>query len=241
MPPAAPATDPVALVVSPHLDDAVFGCGDWLADHPGAVAATVFAGVPPAAGTCTRTCTEWDARCGFTSAAEALAERRAEDARALHIVGARPVWLDFLDSQYGRSPPVGDVARALGALIDELRIGRLVFPLGLFHSDHLLTHQACLQAWQARQDTLQALAYEDGLYRNAPGALQRRLAGLLAEGIAATPVKRAPPRDPARKAQAVQAYRSQLRAFGPGGYDDTARPERLWRLQPLATLDQETA
>lgn len=227
---------PAALVVSPHLDDAVFGCGDWLLDHPGTAVATVFAGVPPHAGACT----EWDARCGFANAAEALAERRDEDARALHLLGARPLWLDFLDSQYGLSPAVEDVARALGALADELGIGRLVFPLGLFHSDHLLTHRACLQLWKERTHTLQAVAYEDCLYRNSPGALQRRLAGLLADGIAATPLKCPAPRDPARKARAVQAYRSQLRAFGPGGWDDTARPERLWRLQPLAALQPET-
>lgn len=235
--PPPPCMPPATLVVSPHLDDAVFGCGDWLLDHPGTVVATVFAGVPPAADART----DWDARCGFASAAQAIAARRDEDACALRILGARPVWLDFLDSQYGRSPDVAEVARALARLADELQAGQIVLPLGLFHSDHLLAHQAGLQLWRERSPAIQALAYEDCLYRNGPGALQRRLADLLHAGVAATPLKRPPPRDPARKAQAVQAYRSQLRAFGPGGYDDTARPERLWRLQPLDALDEETA
>lgn len=225
-----------ALVVSPHLDDAVFGCGDWLIDHPGTVVATVFAGVPQPADQRT----DWDARCGFSSAAEALAERRDEDAAALHLLGCRPVWLDFLDSQYGCSPAPQEVAAALGTLADELQVRRIVFPMGVFHSDHLLVHRACLQVWQQRHELLEALVYEDCLYRGMPGGLQRRLAELLEAGLAATPLKRPPPREPARKAWAVQAYRSQLRAFGPGGYDDTARPERLWRLQPLSTL-QETA
>ena len=37
---------------------------------------------------------------------------------------------------------------------------------------------------------------------------------------------------PELKQRAVQAYASQLRGFGPGGYDDLARPERYWRLEP---------
>ena len=35
------------VVVSPHLDDAVLGCGRFLAVHPGATVVTVFAGNPP--------------------------------------------------------------------------------------------------------------------------------------------------------------------------------------------------
>lgn len=216
------------LVVSPHLDDAVFGCGQWLAAHPGATVVTVFAGVPRAAGRCT----EWDARCGFASAAEAVEARRAEDRRALALLGARPHWLGFADRQYGETPAVEQVAQALCALLRELRPRRLLFPLGLFHSDHLLVHAASTLALQASPG-LAAWAYEDCLYRGLPGVLQARLAGLQAAGVRATPA-RWPAADGAqtarRKAAAVRAYESQLRAFGAGGHEDTAQPERYWTL-----------
>ncbi|MCV5262168.1 PIG-L family deacetylase, partial [Escherichia coli] len=76
------------LVISPHLDDGVFGCGQLLAAHPGSTVLTVFAGVPEAAPA-----PEWDRRCGFTSAQAAMAARREEDRRALTRLAARPLWL----------------------------------------------------------------------------------------------------------------------------------------------------
>jgi hypothetical protein len=38
------------LVVSPHLDDAVFGCGELIASRPGATVARLFAGPPASYG-----------------------------------------------------------------------------------------------------------------------------------------------------------------------------------------------
>ena len=61
------------VVISPHLDDAVFSCGDWLATHPGAIVMTVFAGVPRDGALHT----EWDNRCGFADASHAILARRA--------------------------------------------------------------------------------------------------------------------------------------------------------------------
>ena len=49
------------LAISPHCDDAVFGCGDVLAVHAGAAVVTVFAGSPAPAAALTR----WDAAAGF--------------------------------------------------------------------------------------------------------------------------------------------------------------------------------
>lgn len=218
-----------AVLVSPHLDDAVFGCGQWLAAHPGVTVVTVFAGVPRDGGMCT----DWDTRCGFASAAEAVAARRAEDRRALDLLGAQPLWLDFADSQYGETPAAQEVAHALHAVLRARRPRVLVFPLGLFHSDHLLVHEASAMALRDSPGT-QACAYEDCLYRRLPGLLQARLAALRSAGVRATPrwSAQTDAETAARKAAAVHAYESQLRAFGAGGHDDTAQPERFW------TLDQ---
>jgi LmbE family N-acetylglucosaminyl deacetylase len=215
-----------ALLVSPHLDDAVFACGEWLSAHAGTRVVTVFAGMPQDASQRT----DWDARCGFDNARQAVPARREEDRAALALLGCEPCWLDFGDSQYGHTPSVAAVAQALAAELGRLGADDLfIFPLGLFHSDHRLVHEACMAAWRAQPRP--ALLYEDALYRGIPGLLQQRLAQLLQRGLTLTPAKEAPPGAAALKARAVQCYASQLRAFGPGGYDDTARPERRWRFE----------
>ena len=84
------------VVVSPHLDDAVFSCGQWLGNAPRCTVLTVFAGFPEGR----RRLTSWDERCGFAGAEEAMATRRDEDRHALELLSADPFWLDYLDSQY---------------------------------------------------------------------------------------------------------------------------------------------
>jgi LmbE family N-acetylglucosaminyl deacetylase len=216
------------VVISPHLDDAVFGCGRLLAARPGSIVVTVFAGAPADGDRLTG----WDTSCGFASAREAVQARREEDRRALALLGAEPRWLPFADAQYGQTPALHEIAQALHALLRGIDDGELLYPLGLFHSDHRLVHDAARAALQALGRS--GLAYEDALYRGMPGLLQQRLAELAAAGVRATPARFGPAGDAALKAQAVQAYASQLRAFGPGGVDDTAWPERCWRLEPRA-------
>ena len=211
-------------VISPHLDDGVFSCGQLLALHPGSTVITVFTGVPKPASMRT----EWDKRCGFASAEDAMAQRRQEDRRALTMLRAQPVWMDFIDSQYGDEPVcANDIAVSLRLVLRGLGPVPVLLPMGMFHGDHLLVHRACMKALAALPGYT-PLAYEDALYRAKTGLLQQRLMALAQEGITATP-------DP-RQAQggatleAVLAYASQLQAFGPGGYVDVLRPERLWRL-----------
>jgi LmbE family N-acetylglucosaminyl deacetylase len=213
-----------ALVVSPHLDDAVFSCGDWLAAHPGALVATVFAGAPDGV----TPLTPWDAACGFTDAREAVAARRAEDGAALAILSAGAIWLDFLDSQYLQSPGPAALAEALGAVIERSAACTVLLPAGLFHSDHVLVHAAMLVLLRARPRQLQWIMYEDALYRRHAGWLQRRLAELLASGVAATPIAAGAPAGQ-RKRAAIDCYRSQLRALG--SPPDLLAPEGQWRLE----------
>jgi LmbE family N-acetylglucosaminyl deacetylase len=214
------------LVISPHLDDAVFGCGRLIAAHPGSVVVTVFAGVPRDA----ERLTEWDAACGFRSAAEAVATRRREDQAALALLDATPRWLDFCDSQYDETPALADLASVLGRAIADESPDRVLYPLGIFHSDHLLVHEAACAALRAWPD-LPSFAFEDALYRGMRGELQQRLGALARAGVSATPVRLLADSDHPLKAQAVQAYASQMRAFGPNGVADTAQPERYWRLE----------
>jgi LmbE family N-acetylglucosaminyl deacetylase len=213
------------IVISPHLDDAVFACGALLAANPGSLVVTLFAGVPADAGQCTA----WDARSGFADAAQAMHARREEDRRALALLEARPLWLEFTDSQYGASPTAGQLSAALQQALRGLAPETLLYPLGLFHSDHRLAHEASHAAAGALPG-LRPLLYEDALYRGLRGLLQQRLAELARSGCSLTPARLPADAGSARKAQAVQAYASQLRALGADGYADTAQPERYWRV-----------
>jgi LmbE family N-acetylglucosaminyl deacetylase len=218
--------------ISPHLDDAVLGCGALLAARPGSAVITVFAGSPqdPAA------CTDWDRRCGFSDGAAAMRHRLEENRRALACLQAQGRELGFLDEQYATArPAAATLAGALSEALDALRPRVVLIPLGLFHHDHLLAADASLalmQAGAAREPTIAWAAYEDALYRDKPGLLQARLAALHGRGIRATPAGDAPREAAARKAQAASAYASQLAPLGLApGTDGLSAPERYWYLE----------
>src|SRR5437879_1517431 len=63
----------------------------------GAPALTVFAGAPD---TYPEPMTWWDQLAGFSRGDDPLIARRREDADALDALGAKPVWLDFIEHQY---------------------------------------------------------------------------------------------------------------------------------------------
>jgi LmbE family N-acetylglucosaminyl deacetylase len=225
------AAQPV-VVVSPHLDDAVFGCGELLAARPGSVVITVFAGAPSSY----ETVTEWDALAGFRAGENVLATRRAEDRRALAILGARPVWLDFRDSQYRDSPTVLAIADALERAIDGCGLRAVFIPLGLFHSDHHLTHEAALAILRRRPD-LAWFAYEEAMYRKIVGIIGERVAALDAVGIATVPAGISSGCGYEMKARAISCYASQLRALAAPkkpGYTDAHASERYWSLSVRA-------
>ncbi len=223
------AAQPV-LVVSPHLDDAVFGCGQLLAARPGSAVVTIFAGAPPTYDTVT----DWDALAGFRPGDDVMAARREEDARALAILDARPIWLDFCDSQYHRSPSAPEIARALDQAIGERGLRAVFIPLGLFHSDHHLAHAAALDVLRRRPD-LAWFAYEEAMYRKIPNIVAERIVALHGEGIAPTPAGISSACGYEAKERAIACYASQLRALvapKKPGHEDALGTERYWSLVP---------
>jgi LmbE family N-acetylglucosaminyl deacetylase len=214
------------LVVSPHLDDAVLGCGLLLSVCPGAVVATLLAGVPQAENSVT----DWDARCGFATGRQAMLCRRGEDLRALGALRARAVHADFLDAQYGCSPAPRDVAQVLGSIISASDPDMILTPLGLFHTDHVLIHDASLMA-RASAAGRRWLCYEDGLYRSKPRLLQERLSRLYVQETYLTPVQFDLPEDDELKQQALRCYASQGYQLGLARTDTDAKSsERYWLL-----------
>lgn len=213
-------------VLSPHLDDAVFSCGELLAARPGSAVVTVFAGAPPPGASLT----EWDATSGFRPGDDVAALRRAEDGAACAVLDAEPCWLDFRDAQYGASPPVAELTDALLVAVAAAEATTLLLPIGLFHGDHHRTHAAALGVLAARPQ-LAPLAYEDAIYRRIPGLLPERLAALRAAGYA--PARVSGSGCSARKRAAVACYASQLRALvtpGRPGIADVFAAEGFWSL-----------
>jgi LmbE family N-acetylglucosaminyl deacetylase len=218
-------------VISPHLDDAVFGCGELIASRPGAVVITVFTGIPP------KTCAlpEWDAACGFASAQEAMLARRAEDRAALELLGATPCWLDCLDAQYAAARDIASLAHDIEAALRRYRLDTVAMPLGLFHSDHKLVHEAALALLSRSREPIW-LAYEEANYRRVAGELDSRLSALRERGLTALPFEaNIRERFAARKAAAARCYASQLRGLGTSGRpgtDDLYAAERYWSISP---------
>ncbi|MFY4728929.1 PIG-L deacetylase family protein [Nitrospira sp. BLG_2] len=217
------------LIISPHCDDAVFACGSLLQTYRGSTVVTVCAGGPDP----NDSLTEWDRSSGFQVGDDVMALRRREDARALSLLGAYALWLPFYDSQYQTPASCSDVVRTLSVVIETVSPRSLFVPLGLFHSDHRLTSEACLTL----RDWYPGFTwyfYEDALYRRIPHLLNERLAHLRSRGIRVRRTNLGPLAGE-RKWPAVQCYASQLRALttpGRPGYEDVFLPERYWMIQP---------
>ena len=221
------------LVLSPHFDDGVFGCGDLLAHTADWLLATVYAGMPPS-GTALP---DWDRRCGFDDARQAILSRWHENAAALDVLGGRGVALGLLDSQYTQASQAGLLEKELASLIEQTRPDTLLLPLGLFHGDHVCLSNAALslaRMFDGREEgwPVHWYAYEDALYRSKQGLVQRRLAELLHRGWALTPAPELTCAGHPCKPLAVAAYASQLSALGLAvGSGDCALPERYWRVR----------
>ena len=154
-----------AVILSPHLDDAVLSCWHVLTG-PGEVdVVNVFAGVP--AGL--EAPAWWDQYTGATDSAQRVRERIEEDRRALAPIGRTAVNLSFFDEQYRSeeqelAPLTADIERLLVP-------GASVYaPAALAgHADHLLVRSAALE--------LRARGFEVWLYADLPHATIQGLPG----------------------------------------------------------------
>jgi hypothetical protein len=127
-----------ALLLSPHLDDAVLDCWSLLSGERQVTVVNLFAGVPPPGRLA-----PWDAITGATDSAVRARERLAEDARALARAGRTPVNLPFLDAQYrtgSGAPTLGELDCTLAAAVPSA--SRVHVPAGVGgHLDHLLARR----------------------------------------------------------------------------------------------------
>lgn len=217
------------LVISPHLDDGVFSCGRLLAMTPGSIVVTVFAGIPPR-GT---PAPSWDQSAGFVTANEAVRARRKEDQRALDILGAKAVWLDFFDDQYNVPCTSDDIAARLAAVLETHAGAGVVAPFGLSHSDHVLVQDAVLKLFQREKGQRPWFFYEDALYRCTSHLVAERLSNWRAQGLLARPVNLLSDASAGAEAKsaATRAYASQIALFKADLLSDLHAPESYWQLQ----------
>jgi len=214
------------VVVSPHLDDGVFSCGDLLARSRFGTVITVCTGLPEDP----RRLTSWDQRCGFSNAQSAVENRLQENRLALQLLGCKSLELGLPDSQYVRDwqPFIPLLRESLKNAIERLHPRQVVLPLGLFHEDHIRVSDVLLSLLY-RFPCAEWIAYEDVPYRTRPDAVPQRLSVIRQRGIRAC--RAVVPCRSDRKARAVWAYGSQLHGFGTRPADLT-RPEGYWRLTP---------
>jgi LmbE family N-acetylglucosaminyl deacetylase len=227
------------VIISPHLDDAVLGCSTLMAAHPGATVVTVFAGRPTEYPTPME---RWDSLCGFVEGDEVHVARRAEDAAALAVLDATPVWLDFVEHSYLDRADWVDADAVVDELDAAVRAGEptAVFaPFGLANPDHDVTHDAAMlvRARLERDGNPAAwFCYEDTGYKHIPGLLAWRVARLFRRGVWPSPAAVPVDLDRARKDAAVACYPSQLLALE-ADWAIAAKlaapaPEQFWRLAP---------
>ena len=168
MPFVPTAPDPV-VVVSPHLDDAVFSCGALLASRPGSYVITVFAGGPSSI----TPLTSWERECGFRDGQDIIAARRREDVAALALLSASPIFLNLWDLQY-RDSKYGYSGESEHQLVhrgsEDLRAALLslpattwVVPVGIHHPDHKLCRRMALRLF-TKQAHATWLMYEELAY-----------------------------------------------------------------------------
>ena len=147
------------LVLSPHLDDAVFSASH--AVMSGSAVVTVFAGFPVATAS-----GPWDRICGFPSSSEAVNARRREDHQALALLGAHSsTHFDLTENQYGSPLSVADLVSALQTAIEPSH-SELLAPIGIGgHPDHVLVRDAALELSRQRDASI-------SLYADLPYAVQ---------------------------------------------------------------------
>ena len=133
------------VVLSPHLDDAVLSCWHLLAGSDAVTVVNVFTG-SPAPGTQPP---RWDRETGAHDPVARMRERRAEDRRALDLVGRASVNLGLLDAQYGgvRSP-IRPLLMPLQRWRDPSTVLYAPAALGR-HPDHAVVRDAALDLARA--------------------------------------------------------------------------------------------
>jgi len=218
------------LVVSPHLDDAVFSCSGIVKGVHKSHVHTLFAGDAPR----DRPLSQWDRDCGFVEGAEVMEQRRNEEREALQRLHAIFTWEPHLQEGYRLGElDQGAILAGLAKSIEAVRPSVVLFPLGLQHSDHIAVASAM---WKIIDEQLYPqvawYVYADKPYADRrPSLVRSRLLELKSEGHRINEVKL--PRDLRRgDLRAIRSYASQLRGLQISAVRMVLPRQRVWRVVP---------
>lgn len=205
---------PKKILLSPHLDDAVFDCW-YLLTQPDATLLTIFSGVP-AEGTTAW----WDGICGQSDSHRMMQIRVAENKKAIEISGnANPqLFLDLLDNQYRAkddNPTASDLADAIERITPKgiTYYAPLAISCVYRHPDHVLARETCLELHKRGHHVG---FFPDYPYMRSPrkprgGRLQHT--GALAERVLgmdiSVQINDLTPDQLKAKSSAIKAYRTQ--------------------------------
>jgi LmbE family N-acetylglucosaminyl deacetylase len=222
---------PIALALSPHLDDAAFSCGGTLARLAEGgwrvVMATVFTASVPSPTGFALAC-QLDK--GLGPEVDYMALRRAEDEAAAAALGVEPVWLPFREAPhrgYGSAPELfGEVHAeepirpalddAVRDLLASLRPDLVLAPQAVGgHVDHV----ELVRSLRRVGTPAPILWWRDFPYTIRPGVPREPFA----EDFASSPACEVTLDDRAlaRRVEAALAYASQV-GFQFGGSDGVA-------------------
>jgi LmbE family N-acetylglucosaminyl deacetylase len=192
------------VVLSPHLDDAALSLGATIAAlvkrKIDVAIVTVFSGDPSYVGPPSA----WDIERGAVTAGEVFLQRREEDRLACDALGARPVWLPFVDDGYGAPREPVAIWEQLGPVLagaDAVFIPG--FPVA--HPDHRLVADLVLEH---RSELTCMLGYRELPYALLPRHL---FAQLRSGGWTRAKVHRA---DRVAKRAACRHFQLEFAGFG---------------------------
>lgn len=158
-----PAAEAV-LVIAPHMDDEIIGCGGTLAKHVarGASVTVVFLtdGAAGGIGTAGDTAAAGGGAARSDRPAEPLTEVRKREARlALSVLGIQK--LEFLDARDGSLSSTPELVAKLRAILRLGRFDMCYLPFFLEeHPDHRAASRILLDAARGEERALQCMGYE---------------------------------------------------------------------------------
>jgi LmbE family N-acetylglucosaminyl deacetylase len=177
------------VYLSPHFDDAAISCGGGIAGQAArgerVLVVTLFGGEPA------------EDRRANRPALRPLTDvkrRRQEDRRAMEVLGADYLWLDYRDAVFRQRPALTryglhlgarDIERTLfekllasvEAICERSGAGRLYVPLGIGqHRDHQIAFQIGRHVSKGTANDIEVIFYEDLPYAFVPGMRRYRAA-----------------------------------------------------------------
>ena len=145
----------INLIISPHLDDAVFSLGGLISkENAKTNIINVFSKVPEKP-----IFTFWDRMCGFTNSTKAMDTRLREDKAALLELGVQEdaiKYLPYLDKQYRKDIKKyqkefklkisSDIEESIKVLLPNNI--RLFIPMNALHKDHQLVRDVGIELYK---------------------------------------------------------------------------------------------